>query len=41
MVCAVSVSVAIMYSRGMGHTLVCPFVGDAPLCVGALLVVKL
>ena len=41
MVCPVSLSLHIMYSLGMGHILVCPFVGDGPFCVDRLLVVKL
>ena len=38
---SLSVSVQITYRAGMGHTLVAPLVGDGPLCVGALFVVKL
>ena len=41
MVCPASVSVHMMYSLGVGHIPVAPFVGDGPLCVGALFVVKL
>ena len=41
MVCPGSVSVHIMYSLGIGHMSVVPFVGDSPFCVGGLLVVKL
>ena len=41
MVCPGSVSVHMMYSLGVGHILVCPFVGDGPVCVGTLFVVKL
>ena len=38
---SLSVSLQITYSVGMGHIPVAPFVGDGPLCVGALFVVKL
>ena len=41
MFCPVSLSLHMVYSLGLGHIPVAPSVGDSPVCVGILFVVKL